>query len=56
MNVIALIVSFVLFLGGMFLMGLAPELESFQALVFFGGIVSIALSFGLPMSVLRKFD
>jgi hypothetical protein len=56
MNVVALIVSFVLFLGGMFLMGLAPEVDGAQGWVFFGGIVAIALSFGLPMHWLQKFD
>jgi hypothetical protein len=56
MNVVALIVSFVLFLGGLFLMGLATEVSGAQAFVFFGGIVAVALSFGLPMHVLQKFD
>ena len=56
MNVIALIVSFVLFLGGLLLMGIAPELAGGQAFVFFGGIIAVALSFGLPIHVLGKTD
>jgi hypothetical protein len=56
MNVIALIVSGVLFLGGMALMGYAPELTAWQGLTFFGGIVAMALSFAIPMHVLTKFD
>jgi hypothetical protein len=56
MNVVALIVSFVLFLGGLALMGIAPELPGGEAFVFVGGIVCIALSFGLPIHWLSKFD
>ena len=56
MKVLFLIVAFVLFLGGMFLMYLAPTLPGAEALVFFGGIVSIALAFALPIHLLPKFD
>ena len=56
MNVIALIVSGVLFLGGMALMGFAPEAIGWQGLTFFGGIVAIALSFGIPVHLLGHTD
>jgi hypothetical protein len=56
MNVVALIVSFVLFLGGHALMGFAPELPGGEAVALVGGIVCIALSFGLPIHWLSKFD
>ncbi|MEO8906914.1 MAG: hypothetical protein ABI310_02445 [Microbacteriaceae bacterium] len=56
MNVIALIVSFVFFLGGLFLMYLAATLTAFQAETFIGGILCVALSFGLPIHWLHKFD
>ncbi|WP_431277942.1 hypothetical protein [Leifsonia poae] len=53
---IALIISFVLFLGGLLLMGIAVELPAWQALVFFSGIVAVALSFAIPIHVLPLFD
>ncbi|HEY5222580.1 hypothetical protein [Rathayibacter soli] len=56
MNVIALIVSFVFFLGGLFLMYLAATLTAFQAETFIAGILCVALSFGLPIHWLHKFD
>ncbi|GAB3609699.1 MULTISPECIES: hypothetical protein [Humibacter] len=56
MKVVALVVSGVLFLGGMALMGYAPEVANWEGLTFFGGIIAMALSFALPMYVLPKFD
>lgn len=56
MNVVALIISMIFFIGGLLLMGYAPEMTSFQAPVFFAGILCVALSFGLPMTFLRKLD
>lgn len=56
MKVIALIVSGVLFLGGMALMGFAPEITGWEGITFFGGIVAIALAFFLPVHVWSKLD
>jgi hypothetical protein len=53
---IALIISLALFLGGLLLMGIAIELPAWQALVFFAGIVAVALSFAIPIHVLPLFD
>ncbi|MFF1878425.1 hypothetical protein [Leifsonia sp. NPDC058230] len=53
---IALVISLVLFLGGLYLMGLAVELPAWQALVFFSGIIAVALSFAIPIHVLPAFD
>lgn len=55
-NVLALIVSFVLFLGGLLLMGYSFVVPGFEAAVFFGGIIAISLSFGLPIHLLTKVD
>ncbi|MCL2516279.1 MAG: hypothetical protein FWD85_12890 [Microbacteriaceae bacterium] len=54
MTVIKLVIAGILFLGGFVLMGYAPELSSWQAPVFFGGIIAVALSFALPMNVFSK--
>jgi hypothetical protein len=53
---IALIISFALFFGGLVLMGYASTLPDWQAAVFFGGIIAIALSFAIPIHVLPSFD
>jgi hypothetical protein len=51
-DVLAFIGCFILFLVGLFLLGLAPTLPAWEGVVFFGGIVCIALSFGIPVGVL----
>ena len=53
---IAVIISFVLFLGGIVVLGYATTLPAWQGLVFFGGIVSIALSIAIPVHLLPKLD
>jgi hypothetical protein len=53
---IALVISFALFLGGLLLMGIAVELPAWQALVFFLGIIGVALSFAIPIHLLPALD
>jgi hypothetical protein len=55
-DVLAFIGCFVLFLLGIFLLGLADTLPGWQGLVFFAGIICIALSFGIPVGVLSRAD
>ena len=50
----AFVVSFALFLAGIFLFYFAFNVESLQALVFFAGIIAISLSFGIPAHLLAK--
>lgn len=45
-----------LFVGGILLMGFAVTFPAWQGLVFFAGIVSIALSFVLPIHLLPNLD
>jgi len=51
-DILAFLGCFILFLVGLFLLGLAPTLPAWEGVVFFGGIVCIALSFGIPVGVL----
>ncbi|CAM5427205.1 hypothetical protein [Leifsonia shinshuensis] len=51
-DVIAFILCLALFLVGLFLLGLADTLPAWQGLVFFAGIVCVALSFGIPVHAL----
>ena len=50
----AFVLSFALFLAGIFLFYFAFTIESFQAIVFFAGIIAISMSFGIPAHVLAK--
>ena len=54
MTVIKLVIAGIFFVGGFVLFAVAPDLPSWQAPVFFAGILSIALSFGLPMNAFSK--
>jgi hypothetical protein len=56
MGVIAFIVCFAIFLGGLFLMGWAPEAVGIEAPLFIGGILAVTLSIAIPVHVLQKFD
>jgi hypothetical protein len=51
-DVIAFILCLLLFLVGLFLLGLAVTLPAWEGLVFFAGILCVALSFGIPVHVL----
>ncbi|WP_374009057.1 hypothetical protein [Leifsonia sp. LS-T14] len=55
-DVIAFILCFLLFLLGIFLLGLAVTLPAWEGLVFFVGILCISLSFGIPVHVLGHAD
>lgn len=55
-TVIAFIVTFVLFVGGMYLFGLAFTLDQFQAPVFAGGIIAISLALAMPAHLLSRTD
>jgi uncharacterized membrane protein HdeD (DUF308 family) len=56
MNVLAFIVSFALFIGGIFLMGQAFSVEDAQGFVFFAGIAVTSLGVALPIHVLKRID
>ena len=56
MNVVTFLISMGLFVFGMWLMGTAPELASFQAAVFFGGILCVAAALAIPTTLLGRSD
>jgi hypothetical protein len=51
---VTLIASFVLFLGGLYLMGTAAEMHGVEALMFFCGILAATLAFVIPTTVLMR--
>ena len=56
MNVVAFIISFALFVAGLFIMGSAFALEAHHALVFFAGIIVTSLGVAVPIHVLKRID
>jgi len=56
MNVVAFIVSFLLFAGGFLLMGYADTFVGFELVTFAGGIVMSSLGVFIPIHVLKRLD
>ncbi|MET4781388.1 hypothetical protein [Glaciihabitans sp. UYNi722] len=54
MKIVAFVISMALFLGGFLLMGYAFEPGSGEGVMFFGGLVAIALSIAIPFHVLKR--
>jgi hypothetical protein len=55
-NVVAFLIAMGLFVFGMWLMGIAVGLVGFEALLFFGGILCVALAVAIPVSLLGRAD
>lgn len=50
----AFVLAIILFVGGMYLFGLAITLTSLQGLVFFAGIVAVSLAIAIPVHFLNS--
>lgn len=56
MNVIAFVVAFILFVGGIALMGYANFFEGFQSVAFFAGIMASCFGVVIPFHVMKRID
>ena len=56
MNIFAFVIAFILFMGGIFLFGLAFDLQSAQALVFCSGLAAIVIAMAIPFHILKRID
>ncbi|MBF0672936.1 MULTISPECIES: hypothetical protein [unclassified Salinibacterium] len=56
MNIVAFVLSFVIFAGGLVLMGYAPEIEGLELVSFLGGILAVSLAVAIPAHVLKRAD
>lgn len=56
MNVVAFLIAMGIFVFGLWLMSIAPELAGFQAITFFGGILCAAIAVAIPVNVLGRGD
>lgn len=56
MNVVAFIVSFALFIGGLYMMGEAFGAVGYELPLFLGGILVTSIGVALPIHVLKRLD
>ena len=56
MNIIAFVVSLLLFVAGFYVMGSAFYVTGFEAITFFAGILLTALGIFIPVHVLKRID
>ena len=56
MNVVDFIISFALFVGGLYMMGAAFQLVGFELVMFLGGILVSSLGVAIPIHVLKRLD
>ncbi len=56
MNIVAFVITFVLFVGGIGLMGYAFEPSPFQLEIFAAGIAVVTLAVMVPVHVLKRID
>lgn len=56
MNIIGFVVSFALFVAGIYFMGSAFYVPGFEYLVFMGGILCTSLGVFLPIHILKRID
>lgn len=56
MNVVAFVFSFVIFIGGLALMGYASAVSGLELVMFLGGILAVSLAVAIPVHVLKRVD
>ena len=56
MKIVAFVIALILFVIGLVLFGYAFEPEAAHGIVFFSGIIVIALSIAIPVHVLKRID
>ncbi|MGV8882494.1 MAG: hypothetical protein ACOH19_10090 [Rhodoglobus sp.] len=56
MKIIGFIVSLALFVGGIYMMGQAFNVEGLETLVFIGGILVTTLGCAIPVHLMKRID
>jgi hypothetical protein len=56
MKILAFLIAFVLFIGGLLLMGYSFTPNGFDGPIFIGGILAAALAVFIPFSILKWID
>ena len=56
MNIVAFVIGFILFVGGIVLFGYAWDGASFDGIMFTGGLLAISLGVAIPYHLLKRVD
>jgi hypothetical protein len=56
MNILAALVSIIIFIGGLFLFGYAQEFPGYELFVFGAGIVAVCIAVAIPIHVMKRVD
>lgn len=56
MNIIGFAVSFLCFVGGIYLFSSAASFPGFESLVFIGGVVLASLGLFIPVHIMKRID
>ncbi|CAO1652320.1 hypothetical protein I6E68_06570 [Salinibacterium sp. NSLL150] len=56
MNIFGFVISFVLFVGGIYMMGEAFYVEGLESVVFIGGLLVSTAGVFIPIHVMKRVD
>lgn len=56
MKIIGFLVALVFFVGGLYLLGLAFQVEGLETLVFLAGILAASVGLAIPFHVMKRID
>ena len=56
MNILGFVISFVLFVGGIYMMGEAFYVEGLESVVFIGGLLVTTVGVFIPIHVMKRVD
>jgi hypothetical protein len=56
MQIVVWFFSFVIFLGGLVMMGYAFEMPGYELIMFLGGILAVSLAVAIPTHVLKWME
>lgn len=56
MNIVAFVFSFLVFIGGLVLLGYSYEAAGYEVVMFVGGIIAVAVAIAIPVHVLKRAD
>ena len=56
MNIFGFVISFALFVGGIYMMGEAFYVEGLESVVFIGGLLVTTLGVFIPIHVMKRVD
>ncbi|TQL47680.1 hypothetical protein FB562_0746 [Homoserinimonas aerilata] len=56
MNIVAFVISFIVFVGGLLLMGFSFSTPGVELVMFLGGILAVGVAVAIPAHLLKRID